>query len=214
MTIRDFITVDRITYQRNLFRSSTIGTSDCNNFIPFYSIFAHDLLIFEETGDKVVEYLLPSTPPLHSYVRSYSDFFAHLNRTNYPLRYNFRYAREPHTIYFFRGLLFRDDTVYMCLGIDTEYVMSTPIEQLRNNLDVTKLTLFISNDFESVPEFKNLLKKVQIEYIDKLKELGVDIVYTSRINSWLYRNNYKEPQFRSVTKMKKHLEEIPNLLLE
>jgi hypothetical protein len=50
-------------------------------------------------------------------------------------------------------------------------------------------------------------------YIDPLKNLGMDVVQTSRINEWLFQNNYEEPKFKNVTQLMKHLQEdVPKML--
>ena len=191
-----------------------MGTSDCNMFIPFYSLFAHDLLVFEETGTRVLEYSLPGNTQANSAVRQYAQMTNSLKGTYAPKRYKYKLRGVDHYVNMHRGLLYKGDIVYLCLGVQANYVLNTPIENIESNPDVTKFTLFINNEFDNSPELKNIRKKVQQMYIDPLKQQGIDIVQTSRVNNWLFGNNYSQPKFRNVVQMMKHLqEEVPKTLL-
>ena len=75
-------------------------------------------------------------------------------------------------------------------------------------------TVFISNLIDD-PLYKNIKKKLNDLYIDIAKQVGLDIVTTSRINNWLFKNNVKPLKFKTVMQMNKHLkEEVPQRILE
>ncbi len=204
-------------YDRNLYRTRLMGTSDCNVFIPVYALFAHDMLVFDGEGMegiRVLEYSLPGLPSVHENQRQYARMNTHLRQGQRPMRYNFKLRGVDHFICMHKGLLYKEDDVLMCLGIDRDYVMETPIAEIAENLDTTKLTLFIANEFDNNDTYKNIRKKIGSMYIDECKSIGVDIVMTSRINNWLFKNNFKEPKFKNVMGMMKHLkEEVPMTLL-
>ena len=102
----------------------------------------------------------------------------------------------------------------MCLGINRDYLFSVGAETLRTNPDYTKFVVFISNLLDD-PIYKNVKKKVNDLYIDIAKQIGLDIVTTSRINNWLFKNNVKALSFKTVAKLNKHLkEEVPMRILE
>ena len=203
-----------VYYNANDYKTRIIGTSDCNAFIPVYAIFAHNLIMFEDLDLKVLEYNAPSTPTNGRYERQYARMDSHLRRGQQPVIYKYKLRGVEHNVYMHKGLLYTSDKILMCLAIDTEYLMNTPIEQISTNLDVTKLTLFVDSTFEDIDTLKNIKKKVDLMYTSELKSLGVDIVYTSRMNNWLFKNNFKEPKFKNVMEMQKHLTEVPLTLIE
>lgn len=199
-------------YNEHLYRTRVIGTSDCNGFIPLYSLFAHELMVFGDT--RVLEYKLPSEPPFHLYERQYDRLNRDLRTSDIPKRYKFKLSGTEHFICMNRGLLYKDEEILLCLGIKTDYVMSTPIEEIRDNIDTTKLTLFISKEFEDNPTYKNIRRKMDSMYIADVKNQGIDIVFTSRIKNWLFNNNFKQPKFKNVMQLMQHLEqEVPMTLI-
>lgn len=202
-------------YREMDYRTDLMGTSDCNKFVPFYSLFAHNMLVFEDIPDlRVLEYNIPASTSRWGVSRQYANMFQHLKNATVPRIYSFRLAGIDHSINMHRGILYKDNTIYVCLGIDTEYVLNTPISQIQENPDNTKFSLFINNEFESVGILKNIRKKVNNEYVSKFKENNVDIIYTSRIENWLFNNNFHEPSFSTVTGLMQHLqEEVPRTLL-
>lgn len=201
-------------YNPNDYRTTLLGTSDCNSFTPFYSLFAHSLYIFND-NTKVIEYCLPTEPSGIQQERQYSGLFEALKVASRPTLYLYKIRGVEKTVNLHRGLIYKGDTIYMSLGIDTNYVLNTPMSEIIANPDITKFTLFIDNEFELEDDLKNIRKRVVKDYIDPLRNQGVDVVYTSRIKSWLFKNNYVAPKFKSVTRLMKHLkEEVPNFLIQ
>ena len=206
---------ERNSHRPSDFRTRTIGTSDCVRYMPVYSIFSHRK--YEFAQEKVVyEWCLPSIPgdTRLRRRRQYSQLIHTLIGGSTPLHYVYKLRGIEHAIQIHRGLIYEGDKVLMCLGIDSEYVFSNTLESLKSRDNSKKLTLFINNDFAEDPKYKNIYKKVFLMYIKELKDKGVDVVYTSRLNSWLFSNNFKIPKFKKVTEMLKHLkEEVPGILL-
>ena len=63
--------------------------------------------------------------------------------------------------------------------------------------------------------YKNFRKKLTELYIDPAKNLGIDVINTSRATNWLFKNNVKELKFKTVVAMNKHLkDELPKKVLE
>jgi len=203
-------------YKDEDFRTGIIGTSDKNRFIPFYSLFAHNLFIFtKDEGDiKVLEYILPNEAPNHTYNRRYADLVYQLDRGSVPSRCIFRQGGQEHFVSSHRGIIYANNEPLLCLGINSEYVLNNSMSSLSTNLDNRKLTLFISNDFYDNPLYKNMLKKIDELYIQKFKNEKIDIVVTSNMKEWLFNNNYEKPKFKSVTAMNKHLKEVPAVLIK
>lgn len=196
------------------YRTRLMGTSDCNMFIPFYSLFAHDMLAFEDNDVRILEYSLPGLPNANQVQRQYARMKGHLIRGQNPSRYSFKLRGTDHHISMHRGLLYDGEKVLMCLGIDTNYILTTPMETISDSPDITKFSLFINNDFDTDARLKNIRKKVEEMYIKPLKTQGIDVVQTCRINNWLFKNNFEAPKFKNVMQMMKHLqEEVPKTLL-
>jgi len=191
-----------------------IGTSDCNEYIPFYALAAHNLIVFEEIEDRVIEYNLPMTPPRYQRERMYRRLNSHLRSGEIPKRYNFVLKGEKLSFNIHRGLIYKDEEIYLGLAINSEYLLSTPIEEIKNNIDYSKFKLFISNKFSKDNSFKNINKKLEAMYIEELKILGVDIIYTNDVNERIFKNNFKKVKFKNMAEMVKYLdEEVPKILL-
>lgn len=203
------------TYNESSYRTGITGTSDCNEYIPIYAISNHKLLTFEPDF-KVMEYNMPSSEiPRYSSVRTYADLVYQLKEARHPVIYNFKLAGINHNINIDRGILYDNSgNVLMCLGINKDYLFSITSETLKTSPDYTKFVIFISSNFDN-PTYKNIKKKVTELYIDIAKEIGLDIVTTSRINNWLFKNNVKPLKFKSISEMNKHLkDEVPRRILE
>ena len=101
----------------------------------------------------------------------------------------------------------------MCLALEREYGMSYNF--LSNTIEESKVVVFISTMFDQAC-YKNVRKKIDALYLDRLRGLGIDIVNTVRINNWLFNNNFELPKFKNINESLKHLrEEVPkNLLID
>ena len=204
------------SYTENNYRTRITGTSDCNEYIPVYAISSHKLLVFKDTDIKVMEYRMPTSEiATYSSVRTYDNLIYQLKNAINPCRYNFKLAGVNHNVNIDRGILYDNSgNILMCLGINRDYLFSVGAETLRTNPDYTKFVVFISNLLDD-PIYKNVKKKINDLYIDIAKQIGLDIVTTSRINNWLFKNNVKALSFKTVAKLNKHLkEEVPMRILE
>jgi hypothetical protein len=200
-------------FNRQDFKTDFVGTSDCNIFVPFYSVFGHELILFEEIDKKVLEYCLPIANSDHS-VRQYEALIRLLRISQNPHKYYFKLQGIDHVINVHRGILYDNDkNILMCLSINSEYLLNTPVEEIAAKPDINQFVLFISHEFNA-PKYKNVKKKIDLEYLSKIRQLNIDIIETSKINHWLFKNNFKQPKFKSVIEMNKHLkEEVPMNLL-
>ena len=204
------------TYSENNYKTRITGTSDCNEYIPVYAISSHTLLTFKDSGTKVMEYSMPTSEiQSYNYVRTYSDLIRRIKDSRGPCRYNFKLAGNNHNLNVDRGIVYDNNgNVLMCLAINKDYLFSVDSEVLKTNPDYTQFVVFISNLLDD-PTYKNIKKKLNELYIDVAKQVGLDIVTTSRINNWLFKNNVKPLKFKTVIQMNKHLkEEVPKRILE
>ena len=163
-----------------------------------------------------MEYNMPTSEIQdYNYVRTYSDLIRRIRDSRGPYRYNFKLAGNNHNLNVDRGIVYDNDgNVLMCLAINKDYLFSVDSEVLKTNPDYTQFVVFISNLLDD-PTYKNIKKKLNELYIDVAKQVGLDIVTTSRINNWLFKNNVKPLKFKTVIQMNKHLkEEVPKRILE
>lgn len=215
MSIISFDNPSTPTVARGLYDSGVTGTSDCNEYIPFYAVFDHNMLSFEGLPDvRVLEYSQPTNMAVAS-SSQYPILIQRLISRNSVSAFKFRVSGETKKVFVIRGMMW--DTrgnILFSLNINTSYVLGTPLEEIQANPDPTKFILTISNEFTTNPEYRNLIKKVQTLYFNVGVEEGMDVVYTSRLNSWVFKNNYVEPSFRSAAALRRHLrEEIPRILI-
>ena len=203
-------------YAENNYRTRITGTSDCNEYIPVYAISSHKLLIFKDSNTKVMEYNMPiGDIQGYNYVRTYSDLILKIKDARNPCKYNFKVAGNNHNLNVDRGIVYDNDgNVLLCLAINRDYLFNVDPDVLKTNPDYTQFVVFISNLIDD-PLYKNIKKKLNDLYIDIAKQVGLDIVTTSRINNWLFKNNVKPLKFKTVMQMNKHLkEEVPQRILE
>lgn len=203
-------------YAENSYRTRITGTSDCNEYIPVYAISSHTLLIFKDSDIKVMEYNMPTSEiQSYNYVRTYSDLILRIKDARNPCKYNFKVAGNNHNLNVDRGIVYDNDgNVLLCLAINRDYLFNVDPDVLETNPDYTQFVVFISNLIDD-PLYKNIKKKLNYLYIDIAKQVGLDIVTTSRINNWLFKNNVKLLKFKTVMQMNKHLkEEVPQKILE
>ena len=203
-------------YVENNYRTRITGTSDCNEYIPVYAISSHTLLTFKDSDIKVMEYNMPiSEIQSYNYIRTYSDLIRRIEDSRGPCKYNFKLAGNNHNLNVDRGIVYDNDgNVLLCLAINRDYLFNVDPDVLKTNPDYTQFVVFISNLLDE-PIYKNIKKKLNELYIDVAKQVGLDIVTTSRINNWLFKNNVKPLKFKTVIQMNKHLkEEVPKRILE
>ena len=195
---------------------NSVATSDCNSYVPVYAIVKHALISIQnddETLDNVLEYSKPIFGQSMGRTRSYADLISGLTINTSMSTYSFKVGDEQHQVYFERGLLLDiGKNILMCMAIDTEYLLNTDVSIIRTNPNGEKFTLFITDKFRD-PTYKNVRKKVKAEYIDKVRNFGLDVIETSKIDEKLFKNNIKPHTFKTIAQMKKYLKEVPKLLI-
>lgn len=200
-------------FREDDFRTDLIGTSDCNSFIPIIGLLNHNLITFDETIN-ILEYSMPVANPRGGYFRSYERLMDTFQRGNIPYLLKFKVAGVEHHLYVHRGIIYDSQgNILMCLALEREYGMSYNF--LSSTIEESKVVVFISTMFDQAC-YKNVRKKIDTLYLDRLRGLGIDIVNTVRINNWFFNNNFELPKFKNINESLKHLrEEVPkNLLID
>ena len=204
----------RFYNSRNTFDTSIIGTSDCNNYIPIFSIGNHNLIEFED-NTKVLEYTMPITDNDSGRAsRQYAGLFNHLKVGVGILKYTLVINSVEHIFYVVRGAMYDPEGNFlMSLTINSEYLLNTPLLEIISSTNPKMFTLFISPNFVTNPIYKNVYKKFGLEWYPICREVGIDIIETKEIKDWTFINNFRVPHFKTVTKLKKHLKEVPSILI-
>src|SRR6187402_95845 len=201
----------------NNFKTRNIGTSDCNMFIPFFAVFQHSLITFKDREDvQVLEYSLPiDVPEINGFEYRYDRMIHHLINTMTPKRFKFSVATVPQHVNVVRGAIYGpNENLLICLGINVQYLFSKPIEEIVANPDYSQFCIFVSNELDENPIYKNLKKKLHMDYFPEAAVQGIDIVYTTKIADRLIRNNFVQPKFKNISERAKYLkEEVPKSLL-
>lgn len=216
-TILNTGTLIQNAYTEVNFRTPIVGTSDCNEFIPVYAIANHKLLVFKDLDIKVMEYSMPSIDLIgyNRPLRNYNDMYNHLKNSNISIKYSFKVAGVSTHVYLIRGMVYDSlGNILMCLAINKDYLFNISADTLKTTTDATKFVLFLSNLLDD-EMYKNFRKKLTELYIDPAKNLGIDVINTSRATNWLFKNNVEELKFKTVVAMNKHLKnELPKKVLE
>lgn len=190
-----------------------IGTSDCNEYVPFYTIMNHILLDIE--GHRIIEYGKPNYNYTGFYARTYRDLFSDLKNINHTKTYNFTLQGEPHQFGYTRHTIYStDNKLLCCLAIKSSALLNNSFAQLQANQNPEDFIFLVDNTLFSNPIYKNIAKKVDSNYISLFKESDIDLVYTNDIDKWLFKNNLSKPTFKNVPEMMKHLKtEVPKILV-
>lgn len=201
-------------YNKEDFRTGIVGTSDCNQYIPFYSLFFHEFITFKDSPERILEYSMPVIRTSYA-IRRYDQLMSALVNNINTYMFTFTLQGVQNRFYVNRGIIFDGEgTILMCLGINVDYVLNTPADTIRNQFDRTKLVLFVSNEFNNNPIYKNIRKKIDAEFFSSCREQNIDMVTTNDINKWIFKNNYEMPKFKSIKEMNGYLKEtLPKNLL-
>lgn len=189
-----------------------IGHSDCNYYMPYHSIFYHNIL---KKGDiEIIEYFLPLIKQIFTITRAYNklvELFVSNPYDNYS-RFHFKDVNKiQYNVDILSGMLMFQDKIIACLAVDTDYLLSIKPFDIKKNsieLDNSKLALFVHSSLYTEPLLKNLVKKFETLYVNKVLLEGVQIIKTiTPLEKVLYGNNFKMPKFKTVEESNKFLKE-------
>lgn len=107
----------------------------------------------------------------------------------------------------FKNLTTDDYTLLMCIGVKKEYMFIQTIDEIC----LSNYILFINNKLFDDKDYK-LIHKPCKEYINEIKQYGVDIQYTNRIQEHLFKPMELIPQFKTIEEMNDFLQLLKNKL--
>ena len=202
------------TYNKETYATGVTGTSDCNDYIPVFALWKHLFLKIENTEIGIMEYTLPIASiaqPLRNYIRMVQIL---IYGTSSPLRGVFKLAGENQYVNLERGLVYNDQgEILMCLAINKEYLLSVSRSELESGVAPSTAFLLFTTDALDRGVYKTFKKKLQEHYIGLAQSLKIDIVRTSRVNEWLFKNNVEKKEFKSIQEMKEHVGSLPEKIL-
>lgn len=209
--------IDTTTFTEQYFRTLEVGTSDCNEYIPVYSLIAHNLLVISDEI-RVLEYNMPNSDMLASLVtnvRTYSSVINYLLNSVTPVIFNFKVAGVPQEVFLYKGIAYnRDGKILACLAINTQYLFGVDnLDQFKATPDASKF-IIVTTDTLDLEIYKNFKKKLYEVYITPLLDLGVDLVLTRKPQDWLFKNNVEPEKFKSAIELRRHLKDVPKKILE
>ena len=156
-------------------REDRVGTSDCNSYIPIYSLYAHTLLTFNDHKDIVLEYGFPKTGSYSYDYRTYRNLFNYLYEGTVVTRFYFKTGSDITEVFVYRGMLFDiSGNILMCMAVNTEYILENRdrLSSIISNPDYSKFVVFVGKEMYN-PIYKSLKKKVKELFINKVREAGL-----------------------------------------
>ena len=191
--------------------TSLIGDSIGSDYVPFISGFIGE--VYNVGNNKILVYNflynnqdLPDRP-----YRQYAELLYCLYKHITPTWYH---SKEV-DLQVCKGMLFHFDkytteyTLLMILAVKKDYVF----KMNKTNPDFKQFALFISSDFSENDLYKTIYNKVEKEYVNEARELGVDIVYTKHIKERCFGNSFVKPKFNTITELQLAMNEVNKELL-
>lgn len=190
-----------------------IGTSDCNEYVPFYCIGNHNLI--DVNGHRIIEYGKPVFRTSPGNTRNYNDLFRNLSTIGINYIHSFTVAGVSHQLGYNRNIIFdSNNKVLICLAVKTEALLNNSFAQLQANQNPSDYILLVNNELFSNPSYKNVAKKIDSVYISQFRQSNIDLVFTNDIDKWVFQNNFVKPDFKNVVQMMNHLnKEVPKILV-
>ena len=219
MTIENLVrlrNLGSLDYNTTNYKSGITGTSDCNDYIPVYALYRHEMIAITGTPVRLMQYSMPTVSRIGSIIRGYNNIILQLIIGNtYTSESVLKVAGVTHEIFIERGLLFNaQGEILLCLGIKTDYLLETGKEVFESGRANPEAFMMVTSTILDEPRYKILKKKLEEGYFSICESLGVDIVRTTRIKQWFFKNNAVTPEFKNVLEMKAHLKQVPEVLKE
>lgn len=194
-----------------------IGSTVKNQYFPIYAVSMvssnvnrSDILYYN--GDPLSEELLPNvflykkplnvTNERYANLNKYADLFYHLSTTVKPSSYEFTYSDVSYFLNCNKGYLAdSDDNILLCLCTKDKNVFDN-----EGKLIFSNLRLFISNRLIKEEKYKNVYKKILIEYIDYCYQNNIDVFFTTseNIENQIFKNDFVV-EYSNLTELNNHL---------
>lgn len=194
-----------------------IGTTNKNEYFPVYSTnFYHQQMldhygydyndepICENIIDNIYLYKKPvdSAKNHNAGITKYADLLHCLYTSTSADTFSFTVNDVVYFLTCSRGYI-ADENGNILLLLATK---SQDIFVYDEELHTNNLKLFVSNRFVKEPQYKNVFKKIDTEYINFCYQNDIDVMFTTseKITSSVYKNDFEVP-FNSLTELHEHL---------
>lgn len=184
-----------------------IGSTSANFYTPVYAI--HPNKVMSYVINDVYTYNKPynTAKNLGAELNTYSSLFESLREVIVPRTYVFGYKENDYILNCLKGYLSDSDDNILLLLCSNDYKSCFNDD---NTIAKEKLTLFVSQELLNNEIYKNLLRKLNSEFIDPCHAMGIDVTYTNseRIENHVYKNEFKV-EYSSLTDLHEHLNTQP-----
>jgi len=181
------------------------GYSSLNIYTPFYALFTPKVMYKEL---QIIHYGIEKRYKEHfTHTRNYRDLYNLLNHSTLPTAFSTTAMRKP--IHAMKGILFEEGVnnipiIHFLLTIESNYIFTMN----PNELDKKRIVLFLSRDFATGKSFGNIYRKINKDIIIPLQESGVDVIVTSDVKRWCYKNNLTLPKFKTINSRNEYLNKL------
>ena len=174
---------------------SKVGVSLFVDYIPFYAVHAYNSTVtgLQRYSESEFEYPVFKNKG-ESRISRYADLFSYLNGDSQAksVAYSFKNKDDDYTAYVSHGIMRDDsDNILLALAIQRDYFQEF-YNAFSNSVDIdySKLTLFVANDFITNQKYSYLWKKVEKEYYYGAIEKGciIEVRDSSYIESILFQD--------------------------
>jgi hypothetical protein len=196
-----------------LYDKYAMGTSDSNDYLPFY---AYNSAVLITEG--VIGYYLPMRKLAVNYINRYSQLFDHLTKGTSTKAYKIGSEEDSHFIYIIKGAIFDESGAILMLltikDIDIVDFYEYNSKFNEDGIKHEKFKLFVSTKFMSSSLYTNVFKKIEKEYISECINKNINVEYTTsdNIKEAVFKNPFK-PEFNNMTQLNEHLKEEVSILL-
>lgn len=186
---------------------SVIGTTDSNEYFPFYALIDtehnyYEEQIMEQIIGNVSSYCKPSGSHRTWSVSGYPNLFKALTNQLSAKLYVFKNGDDVHEVSVGKGFIMDDNNDFLMLLTTNEDISwNEMIEKGYSNL-----RLYLSSDFITNPIYRNLYKKMTTDYLSEFFKLGIEVVFipTKEIEKRCFSNAF-QVEFDSLQELDEHL---------
>lgn len=209
---------------------STMGSSDCNSYLPFSAIIAHGLVTIHTTkADETKVLNVIDYPKLkYSYTslsRSYESTFKSLRALKFPTVFQSSSKGEPIELTCTAGQITDENNKLLLVTairknkfpniadkLFCETYEGASQEYIPEDVSAKDFIIIIGPELSTLPKYKNFYKQLVKHYLEPCSSMGIDILNTSDVETWVFKNNFKMPVFKIISQRQQYLQKLTNLI--
>lgn len=183
------------------------ATSDCNEYIPFYSIRVNKGVY----NGKLIHYSLLNDmygTEGRNMVNTYPKLYGALVRNELPI--TFKTRAMTYKVRASKGAIWEETEfgvkILFLFAMRSDYITSLRADKENGTIDNSKFAVIISRDFMTNPKYRNLYKKIYNDRILREMESGIEVIITNDIAKRCYSNDRPKVKFRNMSELRAYLE--------